>query len=340
MLDKMKETFINDESHKKIRKSLASCIVVLIALIFATVAWFASGRTLSIEGINLGAVDTGEVQIGLNKTDWQGNGTYDIGVSNTEELETATEVGIREPAFENIYGEDEKGTVALITDKDSKIMAPGTYGFFKFYVRTTSSSTKYCKINLSKVLNDTGLGNNEDLKKEIDNLFAGHILCFSNRTKKDGGYVYSGLVDDTRSMTVSFVTDDTQSDEKIQEVIIYWVWPYEFEKMVNTDLSKGDVYVVNKVSDDMSESQIKQMKGLYPDRAELNENAKPKEDGYPLTFENVYELNRYNETISTYINADNLTKDSILTEWYDYADTLMASYINKLKFHVSVEGVN
>lgn len=335
MLDKMKETFMNDDNHKKIRKSLTSCIVVLIALIFATIAWFASGRTLSIEGINLGAVDTGEVQIGLNKTDWQSDGTYDIGVSNTEELETATEVGIREPAFENIYGEDENGTVALITDEDSKIMAPGTYGFFRFYVRTTSSSTKYCKINLSKVLNDAGLDNDEDLKKEIDNLFTGHILCFSNRTKKGSGYVYSGLIDDTRSMTVSFA-----SDEKIQEVIVYWVWPYEFENLVNKDVSKGDAFVVNKISNEATESEIKQMNGLYPDRADLDENAKPKENLYPLTFENVYELSRYNETVSTYINADNLTRNSILTEWYDYADTLMASYINKLKFHISVEGVN
>ena len=340
MLNKMKKAFGNDDYHKRIRKSFASCIVVLIALIFATIAWFASSRTLSIKGINLGAVDTGDVQIGLNENDWQTDTAFDIGVSNVDELETATEVGVKEPVFENIYGEDDKGTVALITKEDSKIMAPGTYGFFTFYVRTTSPSTKSCKINLTKVLKGSDLSNNTELKNELENLFTGHILCFSNRTKSDEGYLYSGLIDDTNSMTVAFESSDSQTEGKIQKVTIYWVWPYEFKDLVNTDVSKGDAFVKSIVNSNATSDEIKAMTGLYPARTELNENAIPNLEGYPLTYENVYEIGRYKETKATFSSSDNLTKDSMLTEWYDYADTLMASYINNLKFHISVEGAN
>ncbi len=340
MLNKMKKAFDNDDYHKRIRKSFASCIVVLIALIFATIAWFASSRSISIKGINLGAVDTGDVQIGLNEDDWQKNTSFDIGVSRVDELETATGVGVKEPAFENIYGEDEKGTVALITKEDSEIMAPGTYGFFTFYVRTTSPSTKSCEINLTKVLKGSDLSDNTELKNELENLFAGHILCFSNRTKNDKGYLYSGLIDDTNSMTVTFNSSDSQTEGKIQKVTIYWVWPYEFNDLVNTDVSKGDAFVKSTINNNATSDEIKAMIGLYPARTKLDENAQSTIKEYPLTYENVYEIIRYNETKETYSSSDSLTKDSMLTEWYDYADTLMASYINNLKFHISVEGAN
>lgn len=344
MKEKLKDFFGNDEKHKELRKSLASCMVILIALIFATIAWFASSRTPSVNGISLGAIAVGDIEISVSRDNWNNiakactTGDEDKrndsaeGTGDSETTGSETTIPMNMPAFVNIYNSEGNS----IETADSEIMAPGTYGTYTFYVKKSSTGQGKCTINISQIIKkaDESGATESTMDKEIESLFSGHILLFQARTKTDNKYEYSNLITDSKGISVELEgTEPT-------EVTLYWVWPYEYEDMVNGNSGVNTFY-----SDENKSKQlfpdVKKI-GSITDITDLNADAiaaKPME-GYYLAMNQVFEWNRYKETYSTFDGSDDITKTEMMSDWYDYADTLIGSYVKSMYIHIKVSGGN
>lgn len=340
MKEKLKDFFGNDEKHKELRKSLASCMVILIALIFATIAWFASSRTPSVNGISLGAIAVGDIEISVSKDNWENiakactKENDSKGSSSTEDSGTTTgsetTIPMKMPAFVNIYNSEGNA----IDTANSGIMAPGTYGTYTFYVKKSSTGQGKCTINISQIIrkaSETGAAE-DTMDKEIESLFSGHILLFQTRKTTDNKYEYSNLITDSKGISVGL--DGTNPTE----VTLYWVWPYEYGDLVNGKSGVNTFY-----------SDENRSKQLFPDVdnigsiagiSDLNTDATKPKDGYYLAMNQVFEWSRYKETYATFDGSDDITKTEMMSDWYDYADTLIGSYVKSMYIHIKVSGGN
>ncbi len=302
-------------------------VVLMISVIAATVAWFRINVSAKIMGIYLSAGSTDSIELSVNEHEWEDILQKFDENENTHDYEASVSmVDISMPAFQNIY--DKEGN--RVTSSDSYIMAPGTYGSFSFYVKSVNSSMKHCELSIDKLL-DTNVTTG-DLSDEINRLFDGHILCFA-KVEDEETYQY---VSKDASVMISF--GDFTDESEAKEVTIYWVWPYEYQ-----DISRSFI-AINKTVNYGTEDSPACMFALPENEENMPENlsasmGKSPETGYQLSMNQIFEWERYNATIADYRESDEVTKEKLLSDWYDYADTLVGSYVQNMIFHIEVEGV-
>lgn len=218
--------------------SFVFTIVVMISVIAATIAWFTLNVTAKMDGLTLTSAGVADIEISLEENPWKNigtpcNETTDVellpGISDGSETEDENGDRIQAvmPAFYNIYDL----TGEPVTAENSGILAPGTYGSFTFWVKPVGGNTGSCEITISKVLEfEDRIQEIEEKKTEAEKLAEGHILCFSNRSKNDGVYVYSGYLSREDSLTVSF-QKSADGEYVPAKITVYWIWPYEYEDL-------------------------------------------------------------------------------------------------------------
>lgn len=300
-------------------------VVVLVCIIAVTVAWWTYSDKAGMTGMSMTSSSTESVEISLSQEEWI-NILEPGSVSAVPGLhvKTAEQIDISMPAFDNIY--DASGN--SVTTVNSGIVAPGVYGSFTFYVKSINSLFSSCELNISKVL-DVAVGDDETLKKELDLLCSGHILGYGVVDDDTSNYIY---VSEKKSLPLQFQFHDGESD--IRKVTIYWVWPYEYKDIAGTTLQIGDTGIGNETHP----NRLFSVPAELPD--ELDENkGTASAAGYQLAPNQMFEWNRYKQTITTYRESDEATKAELLSDWYDYGDTLLGTYVDNMLFHITVRGV-
>lgn len=297
-------------------------VVLMVAIIAATVAWFVFADSVNVKGMYLKSSLATDVEISLDKDNWS-----DIAGMEENKLEHTFEnavsmVDVVMPAFQNIY--DEEGN-QVITE-NSGIIAPGTYGSFSFFVKLVNESCDSCILNISRILDSVA---EESKNQEITKLFQGHILCFV-KVEGESSLRYAG-----EDSPVEIPFESFQGESAAKQITVYWVWPYEYKDVsaetvaVNGELSFGET---------SAPANIFKLPDTLPESLSLTAGDTPAE-GSQLAANQIFEWERYTRDCSAYAAADDRTKEKLLTEWYDYGDTLIGSYVENMVFHIEVRGV-
>lgn len=301
-------------------------VVLMVSIIAATVAWYTFSTTAKVTGLYLSSGSVTDFEVSLDENDWKDIlEPFEKG-ENVHEYVSGGAVDITMPAFQNIY--DKQGN--RIIDANSGIMAPGTYGSFTFYVKSVNDNYTSCALSIAKIL-DTDV-TTEALTDEINQLFEGHILCFA---KVEGSEAYEFVSKDT---PINITFEDFTNESEPKEVTVYWVWPYEY-----TDIA-GDTIAINLTDSYGTQDSPAKMFSLPANEETMPGNLSAStgnvpETGYQMSMNQIFEWERYNETLADYKTADEMTKAEWLIDWYDYADTLIGSYVSNMAFHIEVEGV-
>lgn len=298
-------------------------VVLMIAIIAATVAWFTMNETVKAKGLHLQTASAKDVEVSLDRENWKDiSGITEQETGHTFEQAVST-IKVAMPAFQNIYDKDGM----LITSKDSRIMAPGTYGSFSFYVKIINEDLRKCSLNVYRLLDTVNV--DEELGQEIESLFQGHILCFAQIEGEDT----CRYIDSREPVEIGFEAFNGES--RIKKITVYWVWPYEYK-----DISADTVAVHKNLSFGTAEAPagLISITADLPDQLSATGGNLP-EVGNKLAFNQVFDWSRYKATIEDYRKADAKEQAKICSDWYDYADTLIGSYVENMLFHIEVKGV-
>ncbi len=309
-------------------------VVLMISIIAATVAWFNNETFAYIKGMFLTTAGTSEVQVSLTKDNWSDilenieNEDGGHGIDGLTGEDGTGTIEISMPAFENIFDKNANP----VNVENGGIIAPGTYGSFSFFVKLVDDNYDQCELSIGRVLDmdELAITENPALEEELTKLFQGHILCFGQVEDEDT----CQYVDMENPMIVDFEPFTGESEPK--KVTVYWLWPYEY-----TDVSAEEIVVNDTLTFGTAEkpANVFTLPAVLPDSIS-NITGGTAESGNMLAPNQVFEWQRYNETISTYKTSDDRTKSKMLIDWYDYGDTLLGSYVSSLAFHMQVKGVD
>ncbi len=282
------------------------CLVLLVVMFGATVAWFEGITPASIKEMDIKADDLGDLYVWV-KVD-------DENTASAGELEMTASAG--EIDDENYVplksvgtGDNIKYSIDLDIAKQENIedntLAPGAYGTVKFKILSkTSRTTGYAisvtpSIELIDGYENIGSGLTEE---EFKKLVESHLKFYAKYD--DDSKEYEDVIpysDECLFLYNEFkgIKGDVNENE-IKYVTLYWYWPYEF-----TDIPKSlDIY---------------------------NEDSDFYEEFKKYTFST---MTNENEEI---VNIRREISESI--EAYDWDDTYIGNYVQSLKFHFDVESL-
>jgi hypothetical protein len=191
-------------------------------------------------------------------------------------------------------------------------------------VKSVNEDCTRCYIYIDKnylVSEDTP----ETITKEIDSIMQGHILCFAKRTETGGKYQYYNYLSADTPLALNLTYN------KIEEITIYWVWPYEYTDLLEdcfVDSTKTALF--HTPSDDILKSVTDK---------KLSDFTESSED--VLKMKEVYCWEKFSGELDRYLNAeqDGTRRGEYLEDWYDYADTMIGNYVTELSYKITVKGV-
>ncbi|MDY5576000.1 MAG: hypothetical protein SPF70_00765 [Lachnospiraceae bacterium] len=291
-------------------------IVLLISVIAATVAWFSMSAWAKMSRMQLRSADSTDIEISLKSGDeWEDVGSI---LSN----DSTAGFTISMPSFSNIY--DKNGNP--VTSMDSGIMAPGVYGEFSFYVKSVNDKFDACDISIIKLFEvSEDVDTESETYRQIEKMLDGHILCFGNRDKVNGKYVYSSYLSEDTFITVSNLQPGTE-----QKVTIYWVWPYEYQNLAEDVFADGNRSRPLFVLPEKSE---------FESMTDYDLSTKETMSG-KVSISQVFDWTKFSAEICNYLNEDSAIKQAeYLSDWYDYGDTLIGNYVTGLSYQVIIKGV-
>ncbi|MDY6328985.1 MAG: hypothetical protein SPL51_05845 [Lachnospiraceae bacterium] len=211
------------------------CLVLLVVMFGATVAWFEGITPASIKEMDIKADDLGDLYVWVKVDD---ENTASAGEIDDENYAPLKSVGT---------GDNIKYSIDLDIAKQENIedntLAPGAYGTVKFKILSkTSRTTGYAisvtpSIELIDGYENIGSGLTEE---EFKKLVESHLKFYA--TYDDDSKEYEDVIpysDECLFLYNEFkgIKGDVNENE-IKYVTLYWYWPYEF-----TDIPKSlDIY--------------------------------------------------------------------------------------------------
>ena len=230
----------SESSMKRIFKQetvmlVSLCLVLLVVMFGATVAWFEGITPASIKEMDIKADDLGDLYVWVKVDD---ENTASAGEIDDENYAPLKSVGT---------GDNIKYSIDLDIAKQENIenntLAPGAYGTVKFKILSkTSRTTGYAisvtpSIELIDGYENIGSGLTEE---EFKKLVESHLKFYA--TYDDDSKEYEDVIpysDECLFLYNEFkgIKGDVNENE-IKYVTLYWYWPYEF-----TDIPKSlDIY--------------------------------------------------------------------------------------------------
>lgn len=322
--------------------SYVMIVIVSIAMIAATVAWFTYFHVVAISNMGLTAAECKSVKVEVKQ------GATEGGKNNFVELKEGEEdsvfVDIDMPVFNNVeeYEITEKNT-STDTRQVSK-MAPGVYGSITIRLTSLNKDVNMYRITpvtLFKYINEDWDSVTETGKVDISalneiavlqQLAKGHILFFKDREQitesntsiannisyitigqetkpitdytHNQKYVYYNQIESGNRVTGELLWNDTQNEGQPTEITLYWYWPYEYDNLSSTIQSSIQL---PDSSDLLSQITTDSTKLMYFDKAKMEE-----------------------------IVTDSISWNE--TQLYDYADTRIGTYVRNIKIHLKVDG--
>lgn len=282
------------------------CLVLLVVMFGATVAWFEGITPASIKEMDIKADDLGDLYVWVKVDDENTASAGELGMTaSAGEIDDENYVPLKSVGT----GDNIKYSIDLDIAKQENIedntLAPGAYGTVKFKILSkTSRTTGYAisvtpSIELIDGYENIGSGLTEE---EFKKLVESHLKFYA--TYDDDSKEYEDVIpysDECLFLYNEFkgIKGDVNENE-IKYVTLYWYWPYEF-----TDIPKSlDIY---------------------------NEDSDFYEEFKKYTFST---MTNENEEI---VNIRREISESI--EAYDWDDTYIGNYVQSLKFHFDVESL-
>lgn len=207
---------------EKIILSLVMCILLLVVLVTATTAWYASNNTASAHSMKLSTDGIGGIKVAIEP------GGEDISKRIERTEDDIPIIPIKLTELNNIR---------------EGMIGPGSYGPMTFYITSLGEVvTSYSiKVQLAyKEEDGTSSVLTEEQRKKIEELIHAHISVYQNKD------------DNTFNDPLEYYTDVLAEDgtaatgplEFKKEVMaeIYWVWNYEYSDIPgNEDATKAQI---------------------------------------------------------------------------------------------------
>lgn len=300
--------------------SYVMIIVVMIAMIAATVAWFVYYKTATVKEMKFASASCDALKVEVRQGD--NPITYvEVTKDNTDTISAYMDM----PVFKNVesYNIAEEGQEEKFVSK----MAPGVYGSITIRLTSLNKLINHYKIKPETILKcSESMQENEDI---VENLAKGHILFFSDyvEIQKDAEgnlpenitidgnpdslanythnskYVYYNQIEYGEFIEGELEWDDEQSEGVPKEITVYWYWPYEYTNLSNSIKTSIELPITPEdIPGIINENRLK-----YFDKSKMQEIIDNK--------------GSYNET-----------------QLYDYADTRIGTYVENIKLHVEVIG--
>lgn len=312
--------------------SFVMMVVVAIAIIAATVAWFTFSSYAAVTDLSLTTAQSDTLLVEL-KNGVDENGYRFVKADSLNEDSVYVDMDM--PLFDNVeqytIGEDEEA-------KDVSKLAPGVSGTITIRLTPLKESINGYKITGKSIFNyiedssedEEELESNSSVNKmEIDYLSLGHIMLFAERKEipegdnprvddkkiteyvHDRKYVYDKqlTMDEETAITGALSWDSDNEEGIAQELTIYWYWPYEYDNL-SENLQKE---LVLEGYDSKSDDEKAMCQELY---------------------KNYYDPDKLQERLSG--NSVRWTEQQL----YDYADTLIGTYVKSIQLYLEVEGFN
>lgn len=285
---------------------VSMCLVLLVVMFGATVAWFEGITPASIKDMEIKSDDLGDLYVWVKTDDKNTASAGELGnVASAGEIDEEGYVPLKSVGT----GDDVKYSIDLDIAKQENIedntLAPGAYGTVKFKILSkTSRTTGYAisvtpSIELIDGYENIGSGlTEEEFKQLVESHLKFYAAYDSDAKEYEDVIPYSDeclfLYNEFKGMK-----GDVNENE-IKYVTLYWYWPYEF-----TDI---------------------------PDTLDIfNEDS----DFYD-------EFKKYAFSTMTNENEETITKRRAIAESieaYDWDDTYIGNYVQSLKFHFDVESI-
>lgn len=282
------------------------CLVLLVVMFGATVAWFEGITPASIKEMDIKADDLGDLYVWVKVDDENTASAGELGtIASAGEIDDENYAPLKSVGT----GDNIKYSIDLDIAKQENIedntLAPGAYGTVKFKILSkTSRTTGYAisvtpSIELIDGYENIGSGLTEE---EFKKLVESHLKFYA--TYDDDSKEYEDVIpysDECLFLYNEFkgIKGDVNENE-IKYVTLYWYWPYEF-----TDIPKSlDIY--NEDSDFYEEFKKYTFSTMTNEKEEI-------------------------------VNIRREISESI--EAYDWDDTYIGNYVQSLKFHFDVESL-
>ena len=325
--------------------SYVMIVIVMVALIAATVAWFLYFKVVAVSNMGMTTADCDTIKVEVKQ------GTEADGITaNFVELKEGEEnrifVDMDMPLFDNVESYEETSetasevTSSTVQTKTVSKMAPGVYGSLTIRLTSLNKEINRYRIvpgTLLTYIEGSGITvveeDGEPSDVEIDSqdrilrdLAKGHILFFENRMKipeNNGGNITIG----TESKPI---TDYTHNKKYV------FCNPIDSESFMEGDLgwdetkNKGTptevtIYWYWPYEYENLSKEIKNTIKLPESRADLNGIV---QDETRLKY---FDKDKMQEIVNDSIPWDE-------TQLYDYADTRLGTYVKSVKVRLKVDG--
>lgn len=294
-------------------KTASMAVIILIILIFETIAWFTIGGNDAMDKLTMA----------------DNSLEYDISF-----LENGKD-GIYTEEYRDMIG-DPSALVWQMTaennmdnlDEKSNGIYPGAYGVISFYITPKVSdldlALSFEVVGVKKKSETESSSDTESAADTLETLDSaeipakylnGHILLFGERIKGEDGYTYSEPILSDKDMKRVLKKSYTDKKDEPQLVNIYWVWPETLSTLIDARNS-GSVAVTEKpFTENDDYNKISQNVTSFP--------------SYYLQFES--------EDESTSITEENIVADyGKYGGYYDLADNNIGGNIDYLLLKLSV----
>lgn len=342
----MKKTSWNQNVKGKVRRllkdwdvkimSYVMAVVILVAVIAATVAWFFFYRTVIASRIGITTAECDSLKVEINQSVEEESSPHFVELSEGEE--DSVLVDLEMPVFANVeqYEVTVGGTEEPVSQKTVSKMAPGVYGAITIRLTPLNQEINRYRLKPSALFRytdgaeDTVLDSGEveaiEGKKRLQALAKGHILFFANRQEipeNNNGqitigtetkaiteythnqkYVFYNPMNIEANMEGELVWNSEAGKGVSSTVTIYWYWPYEYDNLA---------------------ASMKQSLRLPLTEEELDTI---------LTDENrlqFFDKEKMEEIVTNHISWNE-------TQLYDFADTRIGTDVESIQVHVKVDG--
>lgn len=311
MKNKVKDNHKKKIHHLRIKNwdikimSYVMLVVILIALVAATVAWYQTSYATKLSDMQMTTANSDAIKVEIKQSQQTGETQTDHFVTLMQGEEDSVLADIDMPVFDNVESYE---TVNK--------MAPGVYGELIIRLTALHRDINHYRITPETVFHyveDTAIS---DSKKEaLKKLAKGHVLFFAKRKSIEDEanvnaythnkkYVFSEPIDAKHPMSGSLMWDDTTGEGKPEEVKVYWYWPYEFNNLSES--------IQQSVQIPVEETELA---GILQKEQYLR----------------YFDQDKMQDLVDHSVSWNE-------TQLYDFADTSIGTYVKSIQIHLKVDG--
>ncbi len=318
--------------------SYVMLVVLMVALIAATVAWFFYIKVVAVSNMEFTTASSDSLKVEIKNAE---NPNATDGFIELEEgEEDSVFVDLDMPVFENVEQYDlvdENSSVENTNGTSKKVnrMAPGVYGSLTIRLTPLNPEINHYRITPAALftyadgkkdtVSETGKVNAILGKEKLQALAKGHILFFADRREipsdsggtitigtdskaiteytHNGKYVFCDSIDADIPMEGELSWNDTEQKGETLTITVYWYWPYEY-----SNLSSGIQSRIQLPATEFTEDVVRN-----PERLQY------------------FDKDKMQEMLNSSITWNEI-------QLYDFADTRIGTDVKSIRMHLKVDG--